>query len=85
MLAPPRIETHAVLAASWKRLEEMQSLGPATAFDDDRVEVQTWTYDPNILAESGVIDRLSLYLSVRGNSDERVAQAAEELLETFEW
>ena len=85
MLAPPRIETHAVLAASWKRLEEMQSLGPATALDDDRVEVQTWTYDPNILAESGVIDRLSLYLSVRGNPDERVAQAAEELLETFEW
>ena len=63
----------------------MQSLGPATALDDDRVEVQTWTYDPNILAESGVIDRLSLYLSVRGNPDERVAQAAEELLETFEW
>lgn len=85
MLAPPRIETHAALAASWKRLEQMQSLRAATAFDDDRIEVQTWTYDPNILAEGGVIDRLSLYLSVRGNPDERVAQAAEELLETFEW
>jgi hypothetical protein len=60
-------------------------LRPATAFDDERVEVQTWTYDPRILASNGVVDRLSLYLSVRGSPDERVAQAAEELLETFEW
>jgi len=85
MLTPPRIETRAVLAASWKRVEDEFALGPATAFDDDRIEIQTWTYDPNVLARSGVIDRLSLYLSVRGSPDERIAQAAEELLEHFEW
>lgn len=81
MLAPPRIETRAILAASWKRI----ALSPATPFDEDRIEIQTWTYDPQILAEDGVIDRLSLYLCVRGSPDERVAQAAEELLETVEW
>ncbi len=85
MLATPRIETRAILAASWKRIEETFALRPSTAFDDDRIEVQTWTYDPRILAQGGVIDRLSLYLSVRESRDERVAQAAEELLETVEW
>lgn len=85
MLATPRTETRAILAESWKRIEETLALKPATAFDDDRVEVQTWTYDPQILARDAVIDRLSLYLSVRENPDERVAQAAEELLETFAW
>ena len=85
MLAPPRIETRAILAASWKRTEETLALQPATAFDDDRIEVQTWTYDPQILARDAVIDQLSLYLSVRGSPDERVAQAAEDLLETIEW
>lgn len=85
MLAPPRLETRAILAASWKNLQAAQSLRPATAFDDVRVEVQTWTYDPRVLASNGVVDRLSLYLSVRGSPDERVAQAAEELLETFAW
>lgn len=85
MLTPPRIETRAILAASWKRIEEDLALRPATAFDDDRVELQTWTYDPGVLANDGVIDRLSLYLSVRENPDERVAQAAEELLEKFAW
>jgi DNA-binding MarR family transcriptional regulator len=85
MLAPPRTETRAILAASWKCLAVADTLRPATAFDDERIEVQTWTYDPRILARNGVIDPLSLYLSVRGSPDERVAQAAEELLETFEW
>ena len=85
MLAPPRTETRAILAASWKILAVADTLRPATAFDDERIEVQTWTYDPRILARNGVIDPLSLYLSVRGSPDERVAQAAEELLEPFEW
>jgi DNA-binding MarR family transcriptional regulator len=85
MLAPPRTETRAILAASWKNLAAADTLRPATAFDDERIEVQTWTYDPRILARNGVIDPLSLYLSVRGSPDERVAQAAEELLERFEW
>ena len=85
MLATPRIETRAVLAASWKRIEEMLVLSPATAFDGKQVEVQTLTYDPHVLAQNAVIDRLSLYLTIRGSPDERIAQAAEELLETFQW
>lgn len=85
MLMPPRIETRAILSARWKWLEESMVLSPATDFDDDRIAIQTWTYDPNVLAKEGVIDRLSLYLSVRENPDERVAQAAQEMLEKFEW
>jgi DNA-binding MarR family transcriptional regulator len=81
MLAAPRVETRAISSARWKSL----ALVPATSFDDERFEVQTWSYDPQILARDAVIDRLSLFLSVRENPDERVAQAAEELLEAFEW
>lgn len=85
LLAPPRVETRAVLSAHWKGLEERLALSPALAFDDERTEIQTWAYNPEILARDGVVDRLSLYLSVRASPDERVAQAAEELMETFEW
>ncbi len=85
MLATPRVETRAILSMHWKNLKERLALSPAAAFDDDRVAIQTWTYDPHILARDAVIDRLSLYLSVRESLDERVAQAAEELLETIEW
>lgn len=85
MLAAPRRETRAILSLHWKELEKTHGLIPATIFDDDRIEIQTWTYDPCMLAQGGVVDRLSLYLSVRQSLDERVAQASEELLETMEW
>lgn len=85
MLGEPQVETRAVLGASWKRIEATYAIRPATPFDDDRVEIQTWTYDPQPLAHDGVVDRLSLYLSIRNDPDERVAQAADELLETFPW
>lgn len=85
MIGEPKGEARAILGASWKRIEAEYALKPASPFDDDRVEVQTWTYDPVSLAEDGFVDRLSLYLSVRNATDERVAQAADELLETFPW
>ena len=85
MLAPPRVETHAILSVQWKGLKERLALSPAGVFDDERTEIQTWAYNPEILARDGVIDRLSLYLSVRASPDERVAQVAEELMETYEW
>ena len=85
MLSEPRGETRALLGASWKHVEQAIQLRPATPFDDDRVAIQTWTYDPQVLAQNGVVDRLSLYLTIRNDPDERMAQAAEELLETYPW
>jgi DNA-binding MarR family transcriptional regulator len=85
MLAEPKTTTRAVAAANWKSLTERFNLIPASPFDYDREQVETWSYDPNILAQGGIVDRLSLYLSVRETPDERVAEAADELLETFEW
>jgi len=84
MLAVPRVARRAIAAARWKEIA--YRLDPAASgFDEDRIELETWSYDPNILARGGVVDPLSLYLSVRDEPDERVAQAAEELLEPFKW
>jgi hypothetical protein len=83
-LAPPRIQTQAVAAASWNRLAREHGLGESAEYDEGE-DVQTWTYDPSVLAEAGIIDRVSLYLSVRDHADERVAQAAEQLLEGLAW
>lgn len=85
MLSPPRIERRALPAARWKALQETLVLEPATAFDDDRIEVETWTYAPRVLSRGEYVDPLSLHLSVRHDRDERVVQAAEQLLESFAW
>ncbi len=47
--------------------------------------LQVWRYDPTILATGGMVDPLSLYLSLRDDEDERVAMALDELLETLKW
>jgi hypothetical protein len=84
-LAPPRVQTLAVAGADWNRLVREFDLRDAEPGYGEGDDVQTWTYDPAVLAERQVVDRLSLYLSVRDHSDERVAQAAEQLLESLPW
>lgn len=85
MLTEPRIECRAAPAAAWKRMARQHGLEPAWAYDERRIEVQTWAYDPQVLSDNEVADRLSLYLSARHDADERVAQAADHLLEPFGW
>jgi DNA-binding MarR family transcriptional regulator len=85
MLAPPRVQRWALPAARWKEVSRDLELKPATSFDDARFEIETWSYDPRVLAPGATVDPLSLYLTVRNHADERVAQAADQLLEQFEW
>lgn len=83
-LASPRVQTLAVAAADWNRLfrEHLSDVEPSYGYGD---EIETWRYDPAVLAQEKVVDRVSLYLSLRHHRDERVAQAAEQLLESMPW
>ncbi|MFC3711327.1 hypothetical protein ACFOMD_02015 [Sphingoaurantiacus capsulatus] len=86
MLAVPRIECRATPASVWKRMARHLDLTPAWAYDERGIEIETWTYDPFVLAPgNAVVDQLSLYLSIRHHPDERVTQAAEQMLEIFPW
>ncbi|MFM7181150.1 MAG: hypothetical protein ACKO2G_06765 [Verrucomicrobiales bacterium] len=40
--------------------------------EDANVRVEAWTYDPRLLSDGPCVDPLSLVLSLRGDSDERV-------------
>ncbi|WP_205597970.1 hypothetical protein [Caulobacter sp. 17J65-9] len=84
-LASPRTQRLAIAAADWNRASRAWGLQPAERFDPRRDEIETWSYDPACLARDNVVDPLSLYLSVRDSRDERVAQAADQLLETMPW
>jgi hypothetical protein len=53
--------------------------------DEADAAVELWVYDPCILAAAGRADRLSLYLSLHDEQDERVQAALAELLKGVEW
>jgi len=48
--------------------------------EDAEARMETWKYDPSILARSGIADPLSLYLSLRHSADERVQKEIEKLI-----
>lgn len=48
---------------------------------DEQVQVELWKYDPTTIAKDSIVDRLSLYLSLRKETDERTEQALAEMLE----
>lgn len=51
----------------------------------DLVQVELWRYDPTQFAQNGMVDPVSLYMSLADNPDERVEGALEEMLEGYVW
>ncbi len=83
LLSAPRAKSYAVPASQWKKLAGKFKLYYShTVFEEDYV-LETWSYDPAALSESEIVDPLSLYLSVKGRGDERMALAADELLDRY--
>lgn len=84
-LASPRVRRLAVASADWNQLVRDHGLRETERGDLAADEIETWTYDPGALADPQIVDPLSLHLSLRHHPDERVAGAADELLESFAW
>lgn len=65
----------------------MKTLGALKSIDkkygDNRIEV--WLYNPVILSENKNVDKLSLYLSLKHEEDERVMGALEDLINEIQW
>ena len=79
-----RMETVAIATGEWR--------AAARAFDNREVEecdanftVETWSYDPAGLSDGPLVDPLSLYAQFWDHGHERVAMAADSLLERIPW
>jgi hypothetical protein len=45
--------------------------------------LEVWKYDPAVLGGDAVVDEISLYLSLRHNTDERIQMALGELADLW--
>lgn len=84
-LAAPRVPRLAVAAADWNQLVRDHGLRDRERGDPQTDEIETWAYNPAALSNGSSVDRLSLHLSLRDHPDERVSQAADDLLEQMPW
>ena len=84
-LSPPHLPAYAVHHNAGRSIIANEGL-PAINDADEAIAVfELWDYDPAILADNGLVDRLSLYAQFRDHPDERVAGAADALLEQIAW
>lgn len=52
---------------------------------EDGILIEQWKYDPAILAQNGIVDDISLILSLKDSADERVQAELDELRRNYEW
>lgn len=84
MLAEPRWPVYAVTAAEWKAATNagVRALPEPEA---GAQEWQLWRYSPALMPDATTVDPLSLMLSLKDNTDDRVQLALDELKGQLPW
>ena len=85
MLAAPPRPVFAVSLAYWNECKRHGDINELPAPEPNAYDVEIWHYDPVLSAMQGVVDQFSLYLSLRGDEDERVAASLEEMMKKLQW
>ncbi|MEH2469196.1 DNA-binding MarR family transcriptional regulator [Nitrobacteraceae bacterium AZCC 2161] len=83
-LSSPRLETFVIASNNWKAISKSSDISQ-TSRDGADFAIETWSYDPNGLSSAETVDPLSLHVQFREHGDERIAMAANQLLENMPW
>ncbi len=85
MLAKPKNKVLAVSQEEWKKMRQKHEVPFLDISEPQTWEIEIWSYPPGLFGDDGLVDRLSLYLSLQEMEDERVEAALEKLLEGMMW
>ena len=87
MLVVPPHAIWAITSEEWKNIQKEPGLHliPNVSKDMAHAEFEIWHYDPRLLAEKPLVDRLSLALSLSDIKDERVEISIDNLLGGVPW
>ncbi|GAB6909392.1 hypothetical protein JCM12296A_52360 [Desulfosarcina cetonica] len=84
-LAEPVNPVLALDGKQWKTVKTKGGLMILDVAEPNASEVEIWSYSPELFEENGIVDRFSLFLSLRDENDERVQSALEGMMEQIEW
>lgn len=85
MIAEDRNPVYAISASDYRRVALDHLIQEQDYRDKDSVVIEQWRYRPKLLTNDQNVDRLSLYLSLKDNPDERIEAALKTLLEEYKW
>lgn len=84
MLGEPRYKTFAIYKGD-EYVKEIEEIDIKWQEDVEVVRLEMWKYNPELFAKEGMVDLVSLALSLSENEDERVQGELERVLEEYEW
>lgn len=84
-LAEPANPVLALEGKHWKQIKANDDAMILDIVEPNASELEIWSYSPDLFAKKGVVDRFSLFLSMREDNDERVQSALEEMMEQIAW
>lgn len=85
MLAEPDVPAIAIHSMRQQALFDALRANELPSANDAELEVEVWAYSPRLLSDGPTVDRLSLYLSLRDDQDDRVRAALEEMMRGVTW
>lgn len=87
MINDDKIKTYACMQKTFKNLVQKQFVQEVPFKEEADINLELWTYNPVICEKfsSKTVDPLSLFASLKDDSDERVAKALEEMMENVTW
>jgi hypothetical protein len=80
MIADESLPTYAMRDRDLLNALENGSIYGSAGREDAEARMESWKYDPWLLADKEIVDPASLYLSLRQSADERVQKEREGLL-----
>jgi len=84
-LAEPANPVLALGGKQWKNVKTNGDIMILDIVEPNASEFEIWSYPPKMFGENGVVDRFSLFLSMREDNDERVQSALKGVMEQVEW
>lgn len=86
MIGPGREKVYAMSSAAFEAAREDRKLFQTKYPEEDTVRIERWKYAPGLLSsDNQMVDRLSLYLSLKDDHHERTQAALTELLDQIQW
>jgi len=84
-LAAPEHPIFAVTTGEWTALQKTTGIEKIPHREPGTSEVEIWSYPPQWFAQDDVVDRLSLFLSLKNDPDERIAASLDEMMAQVKW
>jgi len=85
MLAAPKNKCIAVTTKQFKALKQDKTVTVLPYAEPGAVLIEVWTYNPRLLGDDECVDKLSLYVSLKDDVDERVQIALDEMTSRISW